>query len=1179
MTTGAKNKIAPSEKPVIDEIAAKAIERSRGLIASDPHLNAIMPDVSVYERAADNSLSCEQSIDLILSAYNSRNALGVRAHKAVQDPHSKRSVREYLPSFKYKTFGELKDDLHAIANAWRHIPSLNLNPDEFLIIIGFASAEFCALDTAAAYGQAVSVPMQSATAGGDLNDIFKRIEPSCLAATYEDLSAAVDLASTHDSLRSLIVFNIDLNIDDEREAFDTAKQTLAARGIHIVTYQQLIELGSAYDFEFLPPHKDGDDRLALIAHSSGSTGVPKGAMISAASIKAYWRGTQEKFPMITVIFSPLNHLLGRATLYQILGRGSTAYFTLAPDMSTLFEDIRIARPTALNFFPRVLDMVYQHFQNETVKAIAGGETAESARTKVMDAMRYSFLGDRFTSGLTAAAPTSKAVMNFMADCFGVRLRDIYGSTEAGAGSVSINGVINRNTVLDYKLRDVPELGYYLTDKPYPRGELCFKGRNQIKGFFKDAKATSELLTDDGFIITGDIIELRAEDSFVIIDRRKDVLKLSQGEYVAVGPLGAVFEGGSPFIKQIYIYGNSHRSYLLAVIVPDLAAVESSLGHAPSEAETRNILRRAIQDVAKAQGLKPFEAPRDFIVETDPFTQENGLLSSVRKKLRPAIKRQYGEALEALYAAHEKGRDEDIKRLKDPHSKVSIADALKQIVTIHLGLDDGITIAGDQNFTELGGDSLGAVNFSLLVEDVFGITFPADKILASTANISSWAKDIERLKSSGEAQASFASIHGAGSQTVEAKDLTLPAFVAQDILDRAKDLNSADTTPKTVLLTGATGFLGRQVCLTWLRTLTAPDAKLICLVRAKDDVEARKRLDAIFDASTSEMKDAFHSLAKDKLSVLAADIAMPNFGFEAEVFADLTQSVDRICHVGALVNHRLSYEHLFAPNVCGTAEIIKLALSHKLKPIDFVSTVSVLPLLDKSDPNKETAKLEAKLPLSDAYAFGYAASKWAAEILLRKAAKSYGLPVNIMRGNMMLAHQDYQGAINPYDMFTRLIFSLIATGIAPASFYIEDPVNYDGLPVDLVACSVVNVRQAGDDGTHVLNIHNYNSGTHFSLNAITGWIREAGFTLSEIEDYEDWYQQFSERLHALPEADKQNSAIDLLPAFKNPQRSRREMSHANFQGLMDKMDIAMPSLGQDYISKILSDMAAIGILGE
>ncbi|MEP3890943.1 MAG: thioester reductase domain-containing protein [Hellea sp.] len=1170
-------KVAPQETPAIDEVAAKAIQRSRDLIARDPQLKSIKPNLSVYERAANPDLSCEQSIDLILSAYGPRSALGVRAHKAVQDPHSKRIVRDYQSAFQYKTFGELRHELRAIANAWRHIPSLSLSPDEFLIIIGFASAEFCALDTAAAYGQAVSVPMQSATAGGDLNDIFERIEPSCLAVTYQDLPSAVDLASNHDSLRSLIVFNIDLSVDDEREAFEAASQTLAAKNVRVVSYEQLIDLGKEYDFEFLPPHKDGDDRLALIAHSSGSTGVPKGAMISAASIKAYWRGTQEKFPMLTVIFSPLNHLLGRATLYQVLGRGSTAYFTLAPDMSTLFEDIRIARPTALNFFPRVLDMVYQHYQNEVVKAVASGETAEAAKTKIMDQMRYSFLGDRFTSGMTAAAPTSKAVMDFMAECFGVRLRDIYGSTEAGAGSVSINGVINRNTVLDYKIRDVPELGYYVSDKPYPRGELCFKGRNQIKGFFKDAKATSELLTDDGFIITGDIIELREEDSFVIIDRRKDVLKLSQGEYVAVGPLGAVFEGGSPFIKQIYIYGNSHRSYLVAVIVPDLDAVKSSLGRAPSEVDIRNVLRGAIQDVAKMQDLKSFEAPRDFIVETEPFTQENGLLSSVRKKLRPAIKHQYGEALEALYDAHEKGRDEDIKRLKNPDFDVSIEDALKQIVTIHLGLDDGITIADDQNFGELGGDSLGAVNFSLLVEDVFGITFPADKILDSTASIQSWAKDIERLKSSGESWASFASIHGAGSQAVEAKDLALPAFISQDILNRTKDLAAPSSTPKTVLLTGATGFLGRHVCLTWLSALTDPGAKLICLVRAKTDAEAKKRLEAIFDASAPEMKDAFYALSKDKLSVLAADIAMPSFGLEPEAFAKLAKDVDRICHVGALVNHRLSYEHLFAPNVSGTAEIIKLALSQKLKPIDFVSTVSVLPLLDRSDPNKETAKLEATLPLSDAYAFGYAASKWAAEILLRKASKSLDLPVNILRGNMMLAHQNYSGAINPSDMFTRLIFSLIATGIAPSSFYKAGAVNYDGLPVDLVANSVVNVRRSGDQGTHVFNIHNYNSGASFSLNAITDWIKEAGFKLEDIEDYDDWYQAFSQRLHALPEVDKQKSAIDLLQAFKNPQRSERDISYAHFQDLLAKMDADLPELGRAYISKVLSDMSAIRLL--
>jgi len=192
--------------------------------------------------------------------------------------------------------------------------------------------------------------------------------------------------------------------------------------------------------------------------------------------------------------------------------------------------------------------------------------------------------------------------------------------------------------------DVPELGYFSTDKPYPRGEFCAKTKFGVKSYYKQPEATAGLLDDEGYNFTGDIVEERGPDQIVIIDRRKDVLKLSQGEYVAVGPLGKVFEGGSAVVHQIYVYGNSKRSYLLAVIVPEMEVVHKLIGENPTTNELKNLIRQELQKVGQKEDLKSFEIPRDFIIEKEKFSRENELLSSVRKYLRPAIKRKYGAAL-------------------------------------------------------------------------------------------------------------------------------------------------------------------------------------------------------------------------------------------------------------------------------------------------------------------------------------------------------------------------------------------------------------------------------------------------------------------------------------------------------------------------------------------------------
>src|SRR3546814_17500566 len=101
----------------------------------------------------------------------------------------------------------------------------------------------------------------------------------------------------------------------------------------------------------------------------------------------------------------------------------------------------------------------------------------------------------------------------------------------------------RSSVIDYKLCDVTEFGYLTTEKPYPRGELGVKTEMAIPGYFKQPEATGALYDEEGFIRTGDIMEERARDALVYLDRSNDVLKLSQGEFVAIGTLGSTFEKG------------------------------------------------------------------------------------------------------------------------------------------------------------------------------------------------------------------------------------------------------------------------------------------------------------------------------------------------------------------------------------------------------------------------------------------------------------------------------------------------------------------------------------------------------------------------------------------------------------------------------------------------------------
>ena len=160
--------------------------------------------------------------------------------------------------------------------------------------------------------------------------------------------------------------------------------------------------------------------------------------------------------------------------------------------------------------------------------------------------------------------------------------DGYGLTELGM--VTRDTLIARPPVIDYKLVDVPELGYYLTDKPYPRGELLVKTATATPGYYKRPEVTAEVFDADGYYRTGDVMAEIEPDRLVYVDRRNNVLKLAQGEFVAVAHLEAVFAGAS-LVRQIFVYGNSERSSLLAVVVPTAEArwIRSPPMPAPSRA--------------------------------------------------------------------------------------------------------------------------------------------------------------------------------------------------------------------------------------------------------------------------------------------------------------------------------------------------------------------------------------------------------------------------------------------------------------------------------------------------------------------------------------------------------------------------------------------------------------------
>jgi fatty acid CoA ligase FadD9 len=430
------------------------------------------------------------------------------------------------------------------------------------------------------------------------------------------------------------------------------------------------------------------------------------------------------------------------------------------------------------------------------------------------------------------------------------------------------------------------------------------------------------------------------------------------------------------------------------------------------------------------------------------------------------------------------------------------------------------------------------------------------------------------------------VHGQGATQVHASDLTLDKFIDAKTLADAATLPRTTGVPNTVLLTGANGWLGRFLMLEWLERLSQTGGKLITVVRGRDAAEATKRLARAFDSGDPGLLRRFRELAADHLEVLAGDIGEPDLGLDTATWDRLAHSVDLIVHPAALVNHVLPYSQLFGPNVVGTAELIRLAITDRIKPITYLSTVGVAMTVDTFAEDGDIREISPVRAIDDTYANGYGNSKWAGEVLLREAHDLCGLPVAVFRCDWILAHTRYTGQLNLPDAFTRLIFSLLATGIAPRSFYETDAegnrsrAHYDGLPVDFVAEAITALGVQADEGFHSYDVMNpYDDDV--SLDTFVDWLIDAGHKIQRIDDYADWLARFETALRALP--DRQQSVLPLLNAYAKPEKPIRgaiaptEVFHAAVRAAKVGADKDIPHLSRQLIDKYVSDLQHLGAI--
>ena len=417
---------------------------------------------------------------------------------------------------------------------------------------------------------------------------------------------------------------------------------------------------------------------------------------------------------------------------------------------------------------------------------------------------------------------------------------------------------------------------------------------------------------------------------------------------------------------------------------------------------------------------------------------------------------------ALPAAHI-GAPESADSFEPPRTGIeqSVSEVFEKVLQVS-------GVGRHDSFFDLGGHSLLVARTQMLLRDKLGFDLPV-RMLFESPTVAGLAAAIE---------------------TNRAEAISID-FDAEAVLDpEIRPSWSVDTpgVPGRVLLTGASGFLGAYL----LRDLLEhTQAGVVCLVRSGSTAEALGRLRDTFNRYGLSGRHI-----DTRVAVIAGDLSKPLLGLQPSEFEHLARNIDAIYHNGAEVNFLQPYQHLKAPNVLGTQEMLRLASRGRKKTLHYVSTLSVLENRTSSRPVFHENEPPGEAPLQ---AGGYPQSKWVAEKLLN-IAMDRGFPVRIYRPGTITGDSK-TGACNEDDFLYRFL-----RGCAEMESFPEVDMQVDLLPVDYVSAAIVSISLRPESAGNVFHLV---SPDPVPVGQISEWMRSFGFTATRTP-----YSQWRERLNEL-----------------------------------------------------------------
>ncbi|KAJ5105117.1 hypothetical protein NUU61_002464 [Penicillium alfredii] len=542
-----------------------------------------------------------------------------------------------------------------------------------------------------------SVSIYDVLASDATEYIINHAELHCVVTSLPHIPTLLKLKPSMPNLK--IIVSLDPLDGSEQTGYSKRAllESMAAdQDVTIYTIDQVEALGAASKRgNNLPSPSD----LVTINYTSGTTGPPKGVVLThenavAATTGGLLAAGQARGDTMCS-YLPLAHIYARLAEHTAFWGGARiGYFH--GNIVELVDDLKLLKPTAFMSVPRLYSRFGNAIRSATVdqpgfkgalsRHIIATKTAnlkdpDPSRATIRHALYDRIWGKKVAAALglertkymvSGSAPLDPTLQNFLRVATGVDVFQGYGLTETYAfglvqspEDLTVGNCGRLAPSVEGCLKSLPDMEYSVDDKPHPRGELLLRGHNVFREYFKNPEETSKAMTEDGWFQTGDVCTIDEMGRFTIIDRRKNVLKLAQGEYISPERLEGVLLSELGYLAQAYVHGDSVQTFLVGIFgvqpdtfapfaskvlgqkidATDLEAIKTALG----DDKIRRTVLRDLERVAKKHKLAGYERVRNCALRLEPFTVENNLLTPTLKLKRPPTTKAYRQLLDQLYA--------------------------------------------------------------------------------------------------------------------------------------------------------------------------------------------------------------------------------------------------------------------------------------------------------------------------------------------------------------------------------------------------------------------------------------------------------------------------------------------------------------------------------------------------